>query len=113
MTRRLACAMSLAALAKSASAFPKRAVHSCAGILKNRDCPNQQAGEKCESESKEQYRQVDADLVDSRQTGRRNGHQNSNRSIGDCQANQAACQSEYEALEQQFLGEATPAGAER
>ena len=108
----LACAVPLAALAQSAASFAKSAGRPCAGKLDNWDGSDEQARKQREPRGEKKNGNIDADLVDARQAGRRHRHQHAQSAKGQAQSNARACNAENDTLEQQIGRGSSPRRAE-
>ena len=86
----LARAVPLAALAQCAASFAKSAGRSCTGKLRNWDGSDEQARKQREARGEKEDGNIDADLVDARQAGRRHRHQYAQSAKGQSQSNARA-----------------------
>ena len=98
-------------MAIRAPALTNAGAEANARVLEDRNGSEEDAGENGDGESKEEGKAVDADFVDARDAGRGDGYEDAQSGKGKAQADEAAEQTENEAFEEEFAGDAVGTGA--
>ena len=105
-------AMPFPALAKRTATLAETAVGICPRIFEDGDKTDEQTGEEAEAEGEKQHGEIDANVMDAGKTGGRHRHQKAQCTVGQCQPDQAARNSEDEALQEQLGRDASPASTQ-